>query len=598
MFASLLGCVPPRVLDYTSFHSRNFSPRKDPARIESATAGELLRNGYLLIGYMDLRRNVRTCYQDNTCDSYSDPLPSHDELRREAADRGGDVLTVLEDRTVIETKNKSYCVGFTTTVVMIQNTPQTISVCNSYRTVPGKLEAKITRTLIWRHDPEAAQGEANARAIDTALKTIEAKYRSDEDKRSGHGGSLFANLKADSANAPVSAPDPLGEQIFLAIRNDDVRLLYALARDGHLQKWTDEKKRTALMVAILNDRYESARTLLAIDPGVERRDSSGLSAIHYAVARGDLPFIQEMTKQGYDVRQKNDQGASLLFFSVWNKRIDVFEWLLQQRLDPRGRTKDNVTLLSVAAVSGSEAVTKRLLELGMAVNHQDDQGFTALMGAAGEGQTGTLRLLLKAGARIQPRDRKGNDALHHAALGGKREVIELLLQAGMVIDSTNEKGLTPLIVAVVFGKQEAASYLMDRGARLTTDSITAEDMAQLLISQNQPLLLQRYVAAYPPLKVLMQRDPDWLEYAAKTSGRETIRYLVDLGAQVNRFGTSGMTPLMTASSAGNSATVRALLELKADATLKDRKNQTALKKATLQGHAQVVETLRAFGVRE
>ncbi|MBI3546072.1 MAG: ankyrin repeat domain-containing protein [Gammaproteobacteria bacterium] len=607
MLRSLFGaclflgaCVAPRVLEYTSFHKHDFPARTEPAKIQTTAAADLLKNGYLLIGYIDLRRNLRTCYEDNQCENHSDISPAHDELQREAAQRGGDVLTLLEDRTVIEPRNKSYCSSTTTTVVTIDNMPRTITICASTHNVAGKLEAKISRALIWRYDPEAARGEANAQAIDTALKTIEASYRADETKAAG-GGSFLANLFPNSnkkTKPPTAETDVLGEQILLGIRNNDVRLLYALARDGKLQKWKDEKNRSALMVAILAERLEAARTLLAIEPGIERRDDNGLSALHYAVARADVGLLKEMVKAGYDLRRKTGQAPPLLYFSPWNPKMEVFEWLRQQGLDARERTADNESLLQVTADAGNETLLRRVLELDPEINLQDKHDITALMAAADKARLGAVQILLQAHSRTDLRDKNGNTVLHHAAIGGKRDVLQIFLQQGLDLNALNEKGASPLIVAIATDKWDAARYLIDRGAALVTAKLAAEDIAQLLISKNQPQLLQRYLTAYPTLKELVQRDPDWLQYAAKTSGRETIRYLADLGARLNRSGSDGLTPLMTASVAGNSDAVRALIELKADATLRDAANQTALKKATLKGQAKVVETLRELGVKE
>lgn len=598
--ALVAACVPPRVIQYTPFQDREFSERKTPAAVQDRAAADLLKSGYLLIGYIDLRRNVRTCYEDNQCVNHSDVLPSRDELQREAALHGGDVLTLLEDRTVIEPRNKSFCTNTTTTTVTVNKIPQVTTICTSYATVRGKLEAKISRALIWRHDPEAARGDANARAIEAALKTIEAAYQADPGRAAGNGSAL-SGLFSGFARRDDTVPgqtDALSRQVFVAIQNNDSALLYTLARHGELQNWTDDKKRTALMVAVLMDRFEAARTLLAIDRGLERRDSYGMNAIQYAVARGDLALVQDMVKAGYDVRRKADHNTSLLYFATWNPKTDIFEWLVRQGLDPRERTDEGDTLLIAAASNGGEALVRRLLELGVDVNLANHNGATALMAAAAKGQLATVQVLLKAGARTDPRDHLGNTALHAAATGGKREVVQALLQSGMDINARNEKGAPPLMVALATEKWDAARYLMDRGAALTTDKISAEDTAQFLIMKNQPQLLQRYLTAFPPLRELVRRDPNWLEYAAKKSGRDTIRFMADLGARINHAGTDGQTPLMTASSEGNVDAVRALMELKADATARDARNQTALKKATLMGHAKVVETLREFGVRE
>jgi hypothetical protein len=258
------------------------------AEMQQKTAADLLANGYLLIGYIDLRRNVRTCYDDGQCVDHSEALPSPDELKQEAAGRGGDVVTLLEERTVLEQRDKSICTQTSVSVIMVDNTPQVTTMCTAHRTVPGKLEAKISRALIWRHDPAAADGEANARAIEAALETLEAAHQADV--AAGARSSFFGAFAPSPTKDPKAAreADELSRRIYTAIADNDTRALHALAREGKLETWTDPEGRSALMVALSADRPDAARTLLAIDKGLERPDHKGLSALHYAVARADL----------------------------------------------------------------------------------------------------------------------------------------------------------------------------------------------------------------------------------------------------------------------------------------------------------------------
>lgn len=592
----LAGCIPPQVVQYTAFHDRDFTPRNQPATLQQKPAAELLNGGYLLIGYLDLRRNVRTCYENGQCVAHSDPIPSHDNLLSEAASRGGDVVSLLDERTVIEQRNKSVCVNTSTSVVMVNNVPQVTTHCTAYQTIPGKIEARISRALIWRLDPEAARGEANAHAIDVAMKTLEAAYRTDEAKTASPTGSTLAGAAGKSAQN--AGTDELSREIYRAIGDNDTRQLYRLARDGKLQAWKGDKDRSALMTAISADRFDAARTLLAIDPGLDRRDVNGYSAINYAAARGSLSLLQELIKAGYDVRKKSAGGASLLFSAIYNPNQDIFQWLLDQGLDPQERTAQGETVLMAAAAAGQPKSIQRLIALGLDVNRSDQYGGTALMYAAHSGQLPAMQVLLKAKAALDVADADGNTPLHSAAAGGQRDVLQMLLQRGVPINAEDKKGRSPVIAAMMGGKWDAAHLLLAHGARLTTSTLSAEDIAKYLISRNQPELLRRYLVAYPPLKELMQRDPNWLQYAARTSGGETIRFLAGLGARIDHPGSDGLTPLLTACSEGNQETVRALLELKADHTRRNQRNQTALKIATLKGYPKIVETLREFQVKE
>jgi ankyrin repeat protein len=599
VLAALSGCVPPRVVHYTSFQDREFSQRHQPATLQEKSAAELLNGGYLLIGYLDLRRNLRTCYENGQCVNHSDTLPSREELLAEAALHGGDVLTLLEERTLIERHDKSVCASYHTTTTMVNNVPQVITSCASNRTVAGNMEARVSRALIWRYDPDAARSDANARAIESAMRTLEAAYRADESKVVAGTASKGSNPAATKTGGEVQrALDPLSAQVYRAIDQNDAPSLYRLARDGQLQAWRDEKGRTALMLALFSDRVDAARTLLAIDSGVGRRDDLGLDALHYAAGWGDLAMVQALVKAGHDVHGKTKDKANLLFYAAFNRRIEVFDWLYAQKLDPHMVTTDGETLLIAAGSAGNQAVIQRLLALGLDVNATTHSGQSAVMFAARSGQGAAMDALLKARPQLKATDRHGNTVLHYAAIGGQRDILQMLLVRDLNVNAEDNDGRSPILDAIFAEKWDAMRYLAEHGARLTTSKFSAEDIATYLISKNQPQGLRAYVETFAPLNELVRRDPDWLQYAAQVSGPETIKYMVGLGARVDRPATDGRTALITAAAAGNPETVRALLELKANATLRDRNDQTALKIATLNAHAKVVETLREFNVNE
>src|SRR5262245_3985807 len=60
------GCVAPKVVDYKPFHKKSFASRKQDAELLERSTSEVLASGYLLLGYIDLRQNIRTCYVDGT----------------------------------------------------------------------------------------------------------------------------------------------------------------------------------------------------------------------------------------------------------------------------------------------------------------------------------------------------------------------------------------------------------------------------------------------------------------------------------------------------------------------------------------------------
>jgi ankyrin repeat protein len=83
--------------------------------------------------------------------------------------------------------------------------------------------------------------------------------------------------------------------------------------------------------------------------------------------------------------------------------------------------------------------------------------------------------------------------------------------------------------------------------------------------------------------------------AAASWGRdETVKWLLERGADVDGQGPDGGTALLWAASAGRTEAVRLLLERGADPELRDRQGQTPLKLAKLCEHPEVVVWLELF----
>ncbi|MBF0541047.1 MAG: ankyrin repeat domain-containing protein [Nitrospirae bacterium] len=83
-----------------------------------------------------------------------------------------------------------------------------------------------------------------------------------------------------------------------------------------------------------------------------------------------------------------------------------------------------------------------------------------------------------------------------------------------------------------------------------------------------------------------------LTVASKNGRLETVKILVDKGADVNVTDNDGDTPLMCAAFAGNLGTVKFLLSKGANPTLKSNNGWTAYIYASEKGYTEVAELLK------
>ncbi len=184
LISILAACtIVPVEIKYKPFSELSYSNRISPARIYNGDIADLLDSDFLLIGYIDVRRNIRKCYEDNACKTVTDGMPSEKDVLVAAAQRGGDLVILLEDKDISEGITKSVCTSTSVNTMTVNGTVQVYTVCDAYLMVRGRLESKISRALVWRRNPDSAGIEANTRAIGIAMQTLDEEFSRIKNKK-------------------------------------------------------------------------------------------------------------------------------------------------------------------------------------------------------------------------------------------------------------------------------------------------------------------------------------------------------------------------------------------------------------------------------
>jgi ankyrin repeat protein len=599
----LAGCVPPVVLNYQGFHNVEFAPRSRPAEIHTKPVEDLLKGGYLLLGYVDLRQNVRECFDDGSCRKISETVPSREDVQRIAAERGGDVVTLVEEKQVLEKIQTSVCTAHSTYSYVLQGRVYTNTICTSSITRHGHREARLTRALIWRHEPKRATAEANDRAIRQAMESLDRTYRPAEQAAMPlpAGTSASAEIDALSTSTPPrSAGEAALPKILLAMSLGQDEEVRRLASTDESRRWRDSQGRTVLMLAV-SQRQPLATIDLLLAAGHDPRvqDSYGNISLSYALMRGDPVVAQRLVQAGSSLQHRNSKGSNLMIFAVISNDPAMLDWAVQRGVDHRAVSDTGITPLMIAAVSGRERSLGWLLNRGAVPDARDHRGRTAVVYAASEGQVASLRALLahKASSRIADRD--GNTPLMYAALYDKPAAIAALLEAGAGVDDLNVRGDSALVVALARRHVASARLLIERGARLAGKNTGASDILAMAIRTGDAGLTEAVIRRGGNVRELERRNGRSLTWLTPPGASpELLRVLIRHGMDINYRGSDGRTPLMYAAQAGRVEIVRVLLELKADPNRRDARGRTALMLATIAGHAPVVGALREAGAKE
>ncbi len=197
--------------------------------------------------------------------------------------------------------------------------------------------------------------------------------------------------------------------------------------------------------------------------------------------------------------------------------------------------------------------------------------YTGLHAAAARGDVGRIRSLAAAGAAIDARDGRGRTPLHVAAFAGQREAMRTLVAAGADPNALEVDDYDIVTIAAVADDQPTLDLALELGAR--ADNVTSPYEGTALIA------------------------------AAHLGHAEVVRTLVRAGAPLDHVNNLGWTALIEAvvlgdGGARHTETVRILLEAGADASIADRRGLTPLELARSRGYGEMVRLLeRASAAR-
>jgi ankyrin repeat protein len=166
---------------------------------------------------------------------------------------------------------------------------------------------------------------------------------------------------------------------------------------------------TYLMKAAGNGHTEVVRILIENGAKVNKVNSQGFSAIHYASTKGSLVG----TVQGKE-----------------GDFVNTINLLIESGADVNAKNRENKTCLIRASNCGFDNIVEALLAHGADVNARDKDNYTALIFACINGNLETVKLLMEHGADPKHKNNKGNTALMEARRS-KRDIYNYLVSLGV-----------------------------------------------------------------------------------------------------------------------------------------------------------------------
>jgi ankyrin repeat protein len=216
-----------------------------------------------------------------------------------------------------------------------------------------------------------------------------------------------------------------------------------------------------------------------------------------------------------------------------------------------------------------------------------------------------LVTLLPASAQIAPTEAewRAYGGLHAAAARGDVVGIEKLVASGENKEAVDSRRRTPLHVAAYLKKHDAARALIRLGAdpnKLETDRYDIITIAA--VANDLPMLRIAIEGGGNPKAVTSRYDGTALIAAAHLGHVEVVRTLIAAKAPLDHVNNLKWTALIESIVLGDGGknhteTLRALVEAGADINIPDGNGSTPLKLARDRGHREMIAILEKAGAK-
>ena len=284
---------------------------------------------------------------------------------------------------------------------------------------------------------------------------------------------------------------------------------------------------------------------------------------------------------------QTDSSRDALFAAIQRGAVADVERLLKSGVSANAANADGTPALMAATLFGNARMVDVLLKHRADPNRTGASGTTALMWAVPD--LAKVRLLVAGGANVNARSETDRTALLVAAsYPGTVDILQLLVERGADVRAQDRGGATALALAVRSADSEVVRFLADRGLDPNDLSPAAQNAAfarhdlptldYLMTTMSKPMPPQLLIAAAVWQPVAFVRR--WIESGAdvntslaaaqyaKTAllsavtsedeGADTLRLLLEHGADSNAQTTEGESPLDWAIYKGDQAKIEIL----------------------------------------
>jgi ankyrin repeat protein len=419
------------------------------------------------------------------------------------------------------------------------------------------------------------------------------------------------------AGANVNASNDYGiTPLSLACENGNAAIIEKLLRAHADANATVRSGETPLMLAARTGRVNAVTLLLNAGADVNARETwNGQTALMWAVAEGHADAARVLIEHKADLHARSNSGATPLFFAARHGDLETVRTLIAAGADVNERRPDEATPLLVAVVNGRADVVDLLLDHGADPNVEG--------GVTDVGRPGT---------RAKPRKVTFPYRQVTEEQAGNRTGGNLWGTPLVAAVHVGNPELSDVQVSVPIDRVRVIKALLAHGAQVNAQIRSEEPRwagvrYHALLVGATPLLLAAKASDLEVMRLLVASGADpaiattnhttvlmaatgiaWssgVDRAGESEALEAVRFLVQLGVDVNSVNDLGETPMHGAAYRGANSIVQFLVDHGAKIDAKDKMGRTPLMIAdgvaigtNLQVQPETATLLRRLGAAD
>lgn len=390
-------------------------------------------------------------------------------------------------------------------------------------------------------------------------------------------------------------------------------------------KGYESELETLLEASVLGD-LEAVKDVIN-DEELTKEDKE--LSMFYSIASGNINILKLLLDEGVDMRAIDKMHNTTLMIASSFGELDIVKYLLDKGINLESSNLDNNTALIQAVINSQYEVAEYLIRVGARMQYGDGlHKRDVLVEASGIGDVNMIELLLDNKYPVNSKNLSNvmNRAVVHnqvnslkylldkdlgvdlinindcifekACYLGHINIVKLLSGNDVDINGNDGQG-GPLSSACSYARTEVVEYLVSKGVNVNAFERYEENGPIC----NSALMNATYKGLFDVVKLLVKNGADLnqkmetseqltpLCLAARRGSKNILKYLIEMGADINYQNKNGKTPLMIAVEKNLLNNIKIILDYEPDMTLKDNDGQTVLDIAKNKKNTAIITIL-------